>query len=372
LSRPLDRRSGPEELRWWLALNRAPLIGSRRFNALLERFESPESAMAAGRKAWLDAGLPDPSIRYLEAPDWRAVDQDIAWLDQKNRFCLTCRDAAYPPLLNQIADPPPILFVEGDPQSLSHRHLALVGSRNPTAQGMRIAQEFAAALAGAHFGIVSGLALGIDAAGHEGALASGGTTIAVAGSGLDRIYPIQHRALAQRIVCSGGALVSEFPPGTSPKAGHFPRRNRVISGLALGTLVVEAAAKSGSLITARFALEQNREVFAVPGSIQNPLARGCNDLIKQGAKLVQTVQDVLDEFAVSPAADRLVMTNRTDSALDHTCSGLLKYIAYDPTSVDTLVSTTGIPAESIASQLLMLELDGYIAAAPGGGVVRLK
>jgi DNA processing protein len=360
------------ELRYWLALHRAPLVGSRRFATLLERFGSPREALAASRSEWSAAGLPDASMDYLEAPDWERVNGDLAWLEAPSHHALLIGHPGYPPLLAEISDPPAVLFVAGHRECLAQRHIAVVGSRNPSPAGAQSAHDLAATLAAAGIGIVSGLALGIDAAAHRGALKGGGVTIAVAGAGPDRIYPSQHRKLAKEIIAGGGALVSEFPPGTEPKASHFPRRNRIISGLSLGTLVVEAALRSGSLITARLAAEQNRDVFAVPGSIYNPLSRGCNDLIKQGAKLVQSAEDILEELqfpaAFTPEAAPDSLENEDPSPFP----GLLKCIAYDPTSVDTLVAVTGSPAEIVASQLLLLELQGFVATAPGGCYIRLK
>lgn len=360
-------------LRWWLALHRAPLIGSRRFAALLEKFGTPRAVFEAGHAGWLATKLPENTLAYLAKPDWRAVEADLNWLARSpQRHCLTFGHSLYPPLLREIADPPPLLFVEGDPAALSIDHIAMVGSRNPSPAGAKTAHHFAVALAASGFGVASGLALGVDAASHRGALDGKGVTVAVAGTGLDQVYPRQHRALAESIANQGGALVSEFTPGTQPQAGNFPRRNRIISGLALGTLVVEAAQSSGSLITARLAMEQNREVFAVPGSIYSPLSRGCNDLIKQGAKLVQEVNDIAEEFAHRRATRPRPAPEDARFGEESPHWPLLKCIAYDPTSVDTLVAVTGIPAESITSQLLILELEGYVASTPGGCYIRVK
>jgi DNA processing protein len=366
------RLPASEDLRYWLALHRAPLVGSRRFGALLARFSTPRAVFEVDQSEWLALGLAEPTLTFLRDPDWRAVENDLQWLEGDERHCLTLAHPQYPSLLREIADPPPVLFVEGRPQALALRHIAVVGSRNPSPTGLKAAREFAGGLVLGGFGIVSGLALGIDAAAHRGALATGGITIAVVGAGPDRIYPRQHRTLVAELVAGGGALVSEFPPGTEPKAGHFPRRNRIISGLSLGTLVVEAAVRSGSLITARLAAEQNREVFAVPGSIYSPLAQGCNDLIQQGAKLVQTVADVIEEFEgrVTVESGRGPANARPERESPHLT--LLKYIAYDPTSVDTLVAATGNSAETVTSQLLLLELEGYVASTPGGCYVRVS
>lgn len=284
-------------------------------------------------------------------------------------MAITLNDAAYPAQLKEIADPPPILFVRGNVHLLQSPQIAIVGSRNPTSDGKRIAHDFAGTLTQVGFTITSGLALGIDAASHQGALDANGFTIAVAGTGLDRIYPACHKQLATDIIATG-AMVSEFPPGTTAKANHFPRRNRIISGLSQGLLVVEAAQQSGSLITARMALEQNREVFAIPGSIHNPLARGCNALIREGAKLVETTQHILEELGQYNQCVTEIQAIQSQSILDLEQQKLLNLILYSPTSVDNLVTQTGQSVEIIASMLLLLELQSYITSAPGGGYMR--
>jgi DNA processing protein len=317
-------------------------------------------------------GLKEKTISYLCRPDWQAVETDLQWLSASGHDCLTLHDPRYPPLLREIPDPPPLVFVKGDISALSTRQLAIVGSRNPSPSGRRIARDLASGLVSAGFAVTSGLALGIDAAAHSGALEADGVTIAVAGTGPDRIYPRRHQSLAQEIVVRNGALISEFPPGTGPKADHFPRRNRIISGLSLGTAVVEAAPRSGSLITARFAAEQGREVFAVPGSIYSPLSRGCHELIKNGAKLIQTVEDIVEEFETRLSVQAYKPSFQADSETDQPYMELLKYIAYDPTSVDTLVAATGKTPEVIASMLLMLELQGHVASTAGGQYFRIQ
>ncbi len=263
------------------------------------------------------------------------------------------------------------MFVRGNPLLLAQRQLAIVGSRNPSSSGIDTAFEFAKTLSNHGFVITSGLALGIDAASHRGALAAGNYTIAVAGTGLDRVYPARHKDLATEIVKTG-AIISEFPPGTTAKANHFPRRNRIISGLCQGLLVVEAARESGSLITARMALEQNREVFAIPGSIHNPLARGCNALIRQGAKLVETTQDILEELHQHYQEDKQIATAFIESTLDLEQQTLLNHVQFSPTSIDNLVQITGNSAEIISSMLLILELQGYLEATAGGCYLRIK
>jgi DNA processing protein len=287
---------------------------------------------------------------------------------------LACTDPAYPPLLRQINDPPMVLFVRGEVNLLTQPLLAMVGSRNPSIEGKRNAEEFAAYLARCGLGIVSGMAMGIDAASHRGALKSGGATIAVWGTGLDKPYPPSHRDLAEEIA-QRGLLVSEFPPGTPPLPYNFPRRNRIISGLCVGTLVVEAAQTSGSLITARLASEQGREVFAIPGSIHNPLAHGCHRLIREGAKLVESAGDILEELApllkLEPANAVDALPMAADTTDDPEYRLLLNSMDHAPTSIDSLVERTGLTPDVVSSMLLMLELQGQVEATPGGHYSRV-
>jgi len=268
----------PDKLFYWLALTRLPGMGSRRITQLLETFATPAAAFAASPEQLRQAGVPSGCIDNFSQLDRQALESDLRWGESPDNHIICLMDPRYPSRLREIPDPPPVLFVHGDPDYLGQPQLAIVGSRNPTPAGAALAREFAAYLADFGLTISSGLATGIDAAAHEGALAGQGGTLAVTGTGLDRVYPACHRDLAHRIA-GNGALVSEFPPGTPPQACNFPRRNRIISGLSLGTLVVEAALRSGSLITARLARDQGREIFAIPGSIHNPLARGCHALI---------------------------------------------------------------------------------------------
>jgi DNA processing protein len=310
--------------------------------------------------------------RFLQ-PDESAVDADLRWLDASGAQLLSATDPRYPALLRESPDAPGVLYVLGDPQALSEPQIAMVGSRGPTAGGRDTARSFAAWFASAGITVTSGLALGIDAACHQGALQAGGLTVAVLGCGLDTCYPRQNGPLFEKIRRSG-ALVSEFPPGTKALAAHFPQRNRIIAGLAHGTLVVEAGSQSGSLITARLAGAAGREVFAIPSSIHNPVARGCHELIRQGAKLVEKPEDVLVDLKISLSSQILAAPpSGTGEApvLDKAYKILLDALAFEPASVDTLIERTGLNSESIASMLLVLELDGHVAPHPGGRYSRM-
>lgn len=306
------------------------------------------------------------------------------WLARPDAHLLTPADAGYPALLREISDPPPQLYVRGNVHALSLPQLAIVGSRNATPGGADSAHSFASHLAARGFCITSGLAEGIDAAAHRGALAAPGITIAVCGTGPDIVYPRQHEALADEIVAKGGAIVSEFAPGTTVYRANFPRRNRLISGLAVGTLVVEASLRSGALITARHAMEQGREVFAIPGSIHNPVARGCHHLIRNGAKLVETAADIVDElggllaslragdaatrgdFELDAAPGKVGSAAESAGDNDADYARLLACLAWDPVDVDTLVARSGLTIGEVSSMLLLLEMQGSVRALSGG------
>jgi DNA processing protein len=357
----------------WLHLQRV-CAGNARLRRLLLRFGDPARIRAAARDELLPLFDGDPTaIDALRAgPQPAEFETELAWLAAPDSHLLTLDDPRYPPLLREIPDPPPLLYVRGNIGTLAAPQLAVVGSRNPTRGGTDNARAFAAHLAGAGLAITSGLAAGIDAGAHEAALDAGGVTIAVAATGLDRVYPAVHRELAHRIAAHG-ALVSEFALGTPPRREHFPQRNRLISGMALGVLVVEAALRSGSLITARFAAEQGREVFAIPGSIHSPLARGCHALIRQGAKLVETANDVIEELgalAGYQAAGTAAATERPAPVLDGEAARLLELIGHDPVNTDTLVELSGLTTAAVSSMLLTMELRGLIEARPGGKVQR--
>ncbi len=321
--------------------------------------------------------LPEKLRSALQKPDWAQVENDLLWLASPDRFVLTLTDPRYPPLLKEIPDPPPLLFVQGDVACLQNWQLAVVGSRNPSASGRDSAYEFARYLSSGGLHICSGLADGIDAAAHKGALAGGGKTIAVVGTGLDRVYPAKNRELAHQIA-GQGAIVSEFPLGTPPLAENFPRRNRIISGLSLGTLVIEAALKSGSLITARMAMEQSREVFAMPGSIHNPLARGCHQLIREGAKLVETADHIIEELGALAEFAQITdpLANNQSETLpvseDTEYQQLFAYLGYDPIHIDELILRSGLTADAVSSMLLLLELQGRVSALPGGKYTRIS
>jgi DNA processing protein len=331
---------------------------------------TPEQLFNESLSALRALGIREAVAQAIKNFDWQQIETDLLWLQQPEHQVIVFTDSAYPNQLKQIADPPPLLFVRGKLALLSQPQIAIVGSRNPSLAGRQTAFEFAYYLAKAGFTITSGLAFGIDAAGHEGALKATGHTVAVSGTGLDRVYPAAHKTLATEIV-THGTMISEFPIGTVAKANHFPQRNRIISGLARGLLVVEASLQSGSLITAKAALEQNREIFAVPGAIQNPLAKGCHALIKEGAKLVESYQDILQEFNHyyqyhSPSPPTTVQPE-----LDLIQQKLLNLMMYSPISIDALVEESGYPVETITASLSMLELQGYICATVEGGYLRI-
>jgi len=357
-----------DELAAWLRLVETPGLGRESARRLLSEFGSPEAAIGASsraRRAFVEA--PAASALASEPPGFAALlASTSAWLDDagsEGRDVIVLGDPRYPAALLQTADPPLLLYAKGRFALLNAASIAIVGSRNPTAQGLENARAFAAHLSRAGFAIVSGLALGIDGAAHEAALEGGGGTIAVVGTGLDRVYPARHRALAHRIA-EGGLIVSEFSIGMPALPPNFPIRNRIIAGLARGTLVVEAAVQSGSLITARLAAEMGRDVFVIPGSIHSPQARGCHALIKEGAKLVDAAVDILEEYAPVRAARRTPdMADKDVGAARE--DPLLTALGFDPIGLDALVARTGMSAGELAARLLDLELAGRVARRPG-------
>lgn len=374
LATPSSAPHSTAELRAWLALWRIPGAGPRTFADLLERFGSIAPVFELPRAELERLGLRPATIEALGAPPWDDADADLRWLEGGNRHLLTWADSAYPATLRDAPGAPPLLFALGDPAWLQQPQLAIVGSRNPSAGGVQTAEQFAQHLAAAGLVITSGLALGIDTAAHCGALDGGGATVAVTATGLDRVYPARNRDLAHRIA-EQGCLVSEFPPGTAVRSDQFPRRNRIISGLALGTLVVEASLRSGSLITARYALEQGREIFAIPGSIHNPLSKGCHALIRQGAKLTETIEDILEELrwqvAAPTAAEATAAPAHDLDNLDEDYLRLLDALGYDPVPIEVLLQRTGLTTAEVSSMLLVLELKGHVSAAAGGRYARV-
>lgn len=362
---PLD-----PDLAAWLTLSHTPGLGDTAFRTLLMAFGGPRQVLSASR-AELARVVPERLAATLCAPasSQNALDAVAHWLTEPGNHVITLADAVYPQALLTIPDPPPLLYAKGRIELLNHDAFAIVGSRNATGQGVAHAEMFARTLSDAGLTIVSGLALGIDAAAHRGGLAGAASSIAIVGTGLDIVYPARNRDLAHELA-RAGCIVSEFTLGTAPVASNFPRRNRLISGLSRGCLVVEAALASGSLITARLANEQGRDVFAMPGSVHSPLAKGCHSLIKQGAKLAESAEDILEEL-------RLVITARTptrplsieDPAPTHR---ILAELGFEPIDFDTLATRTGTPADALAALLTQWEIEGLVEALPGGRYQRLR
>jgi DNA processing protein len=388
------------ELRARLQVWRAPGFGGASIQRLLSHFGSVHTALGSSDQELSKAGLSADKIALLRNSKAEDANTDLEWLHKaEQRNILLPDDADYPGLLRDTRYAPPVLFTVGNTSLLNDPQIAMVGSRTPSSGGKDNAHAFASYLAQNGLCITSGLAMGIDAASHQGALDSKGSTIAVVATGLDIVYPAGNRKLAERIA-QEGLIVSEFPIGVRPQAKNFPRRNRIISGLSVGTLVVEAALRSGSLVTARHAMEQGREVFAIPGSIHNPMARGCHQLIRQGAKLVETANDILEEvsaqlqgFLFTDDATRLQTATTGSAGQSSRSSGkktepvkkpeaeyspdsdeclILDVLGHDPVPVDQIVLKTGLTTEEVSSMLLMMELQGYIAACGGGHYMRLN
>jgi len=352
----------------WLQLTLTPGLGAATIRSLLARFGLPENILAAPAEQLASIAGPAAAAQ-LRAPRTGEVERALRWAQEPSHAIVTLADSGYPGSLLEIPDPPPLLYAVGRMELLEQPALAVVGSRNGTAQGVRDAERFAKAFSDAGLVIVSGLALGIDAAAHRGGLAGLGSTIAVLGTGVDVVYPRQNAALAARIA-EAGLLLSEFPLGAPGLPEHFPRRNRLISGLAQGCLVIEAALASGSLITARAALDQGRDVFALPGSIHSPLSKGCHALIKQGAKLVESADDVLSELRAFRTT--ALATTAAAGTQDAEAGSLLPHMGYDPVDLDSLSARAGLPVEQVSAELLRLELAGRVAALPGGRYQRLS
>jgi len=353
----------PNNLAYFLALNRISKIGPRTVIKLLKRWPDLQQMFQLSAAQLEEAGIPPSLAQSIKGFDLNVIQADLDWLDRAcDHHLLTWDSPQYPILLKEISDPPVVLYAKGELSALKQPKLAIVGTRNPSVTGRENARNFAKALSAEQITIVSGLALGIDAEAHMGCLESGGQTIAVLGTGIDCIYPRRHVKLAEEMT-QNGLLISEFPLKSPPIAGHFPRRNRIISGLSLCTLVVEAAIKSGSLITARMALEQNRDVLAIPGSIHNPLARGCHYLLQQGAKLVTSVVDVFDELRIEK---QLMTIDKPVFSLARGNENLVKFIGFEMTTVDQIVLRSGCTIEQVTGELAQLQLNGSIVTVPGG------
>jgi DNA processing protein len=351
------------ELASWLTLSQIPGLGNESLRQLLQAFGSPSAILSTPAATLKQIVRPAVANAIVKDPIEGALTAVSIWLDDPSNRIITLADAEYPQALLNIPDPPLILYVKGRLDLLNHSALAIVGSRNASTQGIRNAEAFAQAVSDEDLCVVSGMAHGIDTAAHLGGLRGRGSSIAVVGTGLDKVYPAANRNLAHQLAVEG-ALISEFPLGTPPLAHNFPRRNRIISGLSLGCLVVEASLQSGSLITARMALEQGREVFAIPGSIHMPQAKGCHALIKQGAKLVENPHDILDELGRYSATANPPSGN----LLAHP---LFAHLGFDPLDIDSLSQRSGLTIEALSAILLQLELDGQVTTLAGGMYQRI-
>lgn len=366
-------------LKWWLTLWRTPGVGSAVFEILFEHYrDSPHAIFSENKEHLLELGVHPKSISaiaQLGNQPHKAAEYDVEWLAQDNHHLLHIASDLYPPLLKETVNAPALLFVQGDPSALLTPQVAIVGSRHASTLGKDTAFQFAKQLSKTGLTITSGLALGIDTHSHEGALASQGKTVAVLGTGADVIYPAQNKKLAQRIIEEGGAIISETPLGTPAQPALFPQRNRIISGLSLGVLVVEAAVRSGSLITARLASEQGREVFAIPGSIHNAMHKGCHKLIRDGATLVETADDIVESLnslaqfqleALQNVKEKISTNDSEKIKLDNKTKAILKNIGFEPTPIDIIVERCNLSAAETSSLLMSLELEGLIAAEAGG------
>lgn len=366
---PIDGSRASTDAEDWLRFTFAPGVTPGAQRKLLRTFGGPAEALEASAASVTGVVGEAAAAALRSGPDLDRLQQSLDWLRGPGRCLVSLADAEYPETLLQTADPPLVLFVQGRVELLSSPALAIVGSRSATPGGIRDAEAFAHHLSNAGLTIVSGLALGIDGAAHRGGLRGGSSSVAVVGCGLDQVYPSRHRDLAQRLAAEG-AVVSEFAIGTPPLAANFPRRNRVISGLVRGCLVVEAAMRSGSLITARLALEQGREVFAIPGSIHSPVSKGCHWLIKQGAKLVESAQDVLEELGVASDASRDHTAVKESLPLPE--ASVLAAMGFEPVDLDTICDRTALSPEAAVGILLKLELGGYLSRLPGGLFQRMQ
>jgi DNA processing protein len=361
----MHRTLKTDDLKYWFALKSITGVGEVTCNRLLDHFDDPKAVFQADSKLLKQLGLKQSSIQAIRNIQFSQFDPIFEWLEQPNHHVLTRHCALYPPLLTQTNSPPLLLFAIGHLEHLLNPQIAVVGSRSPTPQGLLNTNQFCKALAESGLTITSGLALGVDGQAHRATLKANGYTIAVTGTGLARVYPAVHRELAHSIA-ENGLLISECFPDEGATAGSFPKRNRIIAGLSLGTLVIEAAKKSGSLITAQIALEESREVFAIPGSIHNLLSHGCHALIRQGAKLVETCEDILEELPSMAGIHHYNQIAETRPALNQETTQFLNHIDYQTTSLDKIALRSQLPIESVTNKLLLLELDGWIINSAGG------
>ena len=346
----------------WIALSSIHGIGTQTFCLLLNAFGNPANIFSANFKQLSEVVSEKIASEITQGINHDALADSLLWLSQANNHLVTLADSDYPKALLEISDPPPLLYAKGNLAILNQASIAIVGSRNASVQGEKNAEAFAQGLCDYGLCIVSGLALGIDGAAHRGALKAKGATIAVVGTGLDIVYPAKHRDLAHQIV-EHGLVISEFALGTPSKPQNFPKRNRIISGLSLGCLVVEANLQSGSQITARLSAEQGREVFAIPGSIHSPMSKGCHQLIKQGAKLVDSLQDIIEELDLNKRETE--QADETDSET-HASNPLLMLMGYEQISLENLVHLSGLTVSEVSSMLMILELEGSVASLAGG------
>ncbi|MDP2070340.1 DNA-processing protein DprA [Methylotenera sp.] len=349
----------------WISLSNIHGVGSQTFCQLLKTFGNPANIYAANHKQLKEVVSDKIAAEITKGVDEEALRDSLHWLSQANNHLVTLADSHYPKALLEISDPPPFLYAKGNLALLNIPSIAIVGSRNASVQGEKNAEAFAQGLSGYNLCIVSGLALGIDGAAHRGALKANGATIAVVGTGLDIVYPARHRDLAHQIV-ERGLIISEFALGTPSKPQNFPKRNRIISGLSLGCLVVEANLQSGSQITARLSAEQGREVFAIPGSIHSPMSKGCHQLIKQGAKLVDCLQDIVEELDLINATENVAETSNYSDNKTPPQNSLLTLMGYEPITLENIVHLSGLTVSEVSSMLMLLELEGGVASLAGG------
>ncbi|MDO9393623.1 MAG: DNA-processing protein DprA [Methylotenera sp.] len=349
----------------WISLSNIHGVGSQTFCQLLKTFGNPANIYAANHKQLKEVVSDKIAVEITKGVDEEALRDSLHWLSQANNHLVTLADSHYPKALLEISDPPPFLYAKGNLALLNIPSIAIVGSRNASVQGEKNAEAFAQGLSGYNLCIVSGLALGIDGAAHRGALKANGATIAVVGTGLDIVYPARHRDLAHQIV-ERGLIISEFALGTPSKPQNFPKRNRIISGLSLGCLVVEANLQSGSQITARLSAEQGREVFAIPGSIHSPMSKGCHQLIKQGAKLVDCLQDIVEELDLINATENVAETSNYSDNKTPPQNSLLTLMGYEPITLENIVHLSGLTVSEVSSMLMLLELEGSVASLAGG------